>query len=146
MCLCTMIAMPIWAEVYKWLDKDGNVHYGDKPPDSEQNVDAEAVHIREKKAESLPNADAATRQEYQKRLLEAMSVERQQKKEDAKNVAAEQEKASRNCARAKDNLRGYREAGFLYDLDKKGERVVLSDEQRRLATAKAQSEVDKWCK
>ena len=30
------------SEIYKWVDDEGNVHYGDSPPD---NVEAELVHI-----------------------------------------------------------------------------------------------------
>ena len=30
------------SEVYKWVDDEGNVHYGDSPP---ENVEAEPVHV-----------------------------------------------------------------------------------------------------
>ena len=33
--LMAILAGPVLAEVYKWVDEQGNVHFGDKPKDRE---------------------------------------------------------------------------------------------------------------
>lgn len=36
-----------WAEIYKWVDAQGNIHFGDKPLDSAQASQAEAVELKQ---------------------------------------------------------------------------------------------------
>ena len=70
------------SEIYKWVDDEGNVHYGDSPPDS---VEAELVHI-----ESHPTGET---EPSSSRLLE-----------DAENRyrRLEQEREARAVAREED--------------------------------------------
>lgn len=146
-CMCMLTIAPVGAEIYKWVDKDGNVHYGDKPPDTDrESHQAKELHIPGQKNNTTDNENTANRQEYQQKLLEAMQTKRQQKKQEAGKIAQEREQAKQNCVKAKDLLRSYEEAGFLYDLNDKGERVVLTDERRKQATENAKLEVGKWCR
>jgi glutaredoxin len=34
--LLILVAAPLRAEIYKWVDKDGSIHYTDTPPDNQQ--------------------------------------------------------------------------------------------------------------
>ena len=42
-CLCLLIQTPSFAGVYKWVDENGQVHYGEQPV----GADAEKVKIRQ---------------------------------------------------------------------------------------------------
>ena len=41
-----LIAFSISAEIYKWVDEEGKVHYGEKPPQTE-NTDIKTIKIRD---------------------------------------------------------------------------------------------------
>jgi glutaredoxin len=42
-CVSMFSAMPISAEIYKWIDGDGKVHFGDQPPSA---ANAERLDLR----------------------------------------------------------------------------------------------------
>ena len=35
------------AEIYKWIDEEGKVHYGEKPPISKQDANIKTIKIRD---------------------------------------------------------------------------------------------------
>ena len=43
-----LLALPVQAELFKWVDEEGNIHYSDKKPDD----DVESSQIKEKKPET----------------------------------------------------------------------------------------------
>ena len=51
---CALLSGPLAAEVYKWLDEDGNTHYGEHPP---ANASAIYVDVRPNLAEGLKKQD-----------------------------------------------------------------------------------------
>lgn len=54
------------AQVYKWTDENGNVHFGNQPPPGQQ----EEVHIRESKTGSMVT-------EKQKQMINRIDRERE---------------------------------------------------------------------
>jgi hypothetical protein len=128
------------AGVYKWVDAEGRVHFGDRPPD----LGATAVEVPNTPvAPSVP--DAAGARDQQERLLRAYAAERQERREREAKSRAEAEQRARNCAQARDRLRQYESAGYLYRLDPAGERVIVSDAEREQSTAEARAAVAQWC-
>jgi hypothetical protein len=129
-------------DVYKWTDANGKVHYGDRT--AAGGSTAEKMEIKAK----APQADSGSieHDERTRRLLNQYQDE--QAEADTAKAEKEKNEANRkhNCQVARDLLQKYRTAAYLYDKDKNGERVVLSDEQRAKAEADTQKEVDKWCK
>jgi hypothetical protein len=129
--------------VYKWVDEQGRVHYGERPPARAQ---AQEMQIKEAPLEELPvEDDGAARSDKTQRLLRAFEEEREQKKAQQQKQRDEQEKRQRNCALARDRLRRYQNASSLYNLDKQGERHALSDAERTASEQSAQQEVARWC-
>ena len=49
--LCALLALPAAAQVYTWKDKDGRVHFGDRPPPEAK---ADEVRIRSYDQPSAP--------------------------------------------------------------------------------------------
>ena len=129
------------AAVYKWVDENGKVHYSDKPPaDNATEMDVETGGDS-----SGPTLTETQRKAKQQRLLEAFEKERQDKQ--AAEAQAKKEKQEREawCRRAREELAQMRSAGYLYEYDDDGNKVILSDEGRAQATREYQREIDKYC-
>lgn len=142
--LLTLITLtaPSQAEVYRWVDAQGRIHFGDKPPARQG---ATSIEIESQPAPAQPAPDAAERRDKQQRLLRAWEEERRQREEQAAEAKHKQERRQRNCHIAKDRLRTYRDAGRLYDLDQAGQRRVLGDTEHRAALKEAEEAVAYWC-
>ena len=132
-------AVSAHAETYRWVDDSGQVHYGDQ----QQGEESHAI-----KSYSTPgNTQAAPqdRMEKTRRLLNAYRLERQQKREQQAEQKEQQEKRKKNCNRARDNVRRYNSYGSIYRLDKDGNRVYLSEQERDSLLQRSREKVERWC-
>ncbi len=110
------------AEVYRWVDEHGNVHFGDRPSGEQAEaveLDERALNVQEVSGERL---------EQQKKILDAYAEERRVRKEQAAQAAAQAEERRQACHEVRDQLRQMRDGGFVwYDLDAAGNRVYLDE-------------------
>ena len=129
-------------EIYRWVDAEGNVHYGDRPSGTptEQRLqltyartDGSAVEQRVQERLEAKTARAEAEAEAEKAAQEAA--------EEAE-IAAEQQKA---CESAKARLETYRSPRRLYKADENGERVYLDDEQRQAASRRIEEQIAEFC-
>jgi hypothetical protein len=127
------------ADIYKWVDEEGQVHYGDKP----QGKSSEQMSVEEKPVVRPQEQD---RREYQKRLLNSYATERKQKQEEKAKLEKQQAEQRQRCEQARQRLAKYKSAGFLYTKDKEGGRVILNDEQHKAALERAREAVKTHCK
>jgi hypothetical protein len=127
-------------DVYKWIDANGKVHYGDRPAAAA----AEKIDVRVE--EPTPDAETAARDEKTRRLLKQLEQERVEDAEAKARVAAEKATRRDNCLKARDLLEKYRTATYLYDDNDGADHHILSKEERAEAEAAAQKDVDKWCR
>ena len=142
-CLATSYA----GEIYKWVDENGKVHYGQTPPAKQ----AEKVKLKSTpntSSVSTPstntNQSSAESQRRYSDYLEQERLERQEKREQEKQEKAE---IRAKCRSAQMELNDLQEGGFiLYELDENGERVYLSDEQYEQEKQKYQTYLDKNCR
>lgn len=139
LCAC-LLAAAAPAEVYKWTDAEGRVHFGDRPPQG----GAETVQMSEK-ADNDPAATPEERLEKQRRLLHAFEEERRQKRDAREQARRDKAERQRNCAEARDNLHSQETASAVYRLGPDGERVYLDDAEREQALARARAAVEQWC-
>lgn len=139
--LFSMTGTAVSAEVYKWVDEQGQVHYGDKAPEQ----GASSLQVDPGPAADTPPPDEAERREKRHRLLRAYEQERQIKQQREQEQTAREAERKKRCAWARDRLRRYTHAGALYDLDEEGNRRLLDDSQRQQAEANARQDVKKWC-
>jgi hypothetical protein len=138
MLLC-VLAMPCRAEVYRWVDEQGQVHYDDQPRDSK---------TREINPPAAPGGAAAGdsgRMEKTRKLLNAYEAERQQAREEKAERQAQAQERQRKCINAKDDLRQYQESGSVYRLDGEGKRIYLSNAEREALIARYRESIAKWC-
>ena len=133
-------SFPAQAEVYKWTDKQGNVHYTDRSVKDarEMNVYTEEDAKKDVKKDN--------RTEQRRKLIDAMEEDRKEKEKLKKEEQKRKQSLKRQCQWAKDQLRGYETAGGIYNLDKDGQRIVLSDKERSKATNKLRTDIKKHCK
>jgi len=124
--ICTFAAT---AEVYKWVDENGKVHYSDKPI----NQDSKQIQIRDSiTPEQQRKAQQETRarlERQKKRLSNVLASENEEKKraEKAQKKAAERQ---RYCADMKEQLAVLDRQARVYEINKKGERVYMEDDRR----------------
>lgn len=138
--LLTSWDVTLGAGVYKWVDGQGKVHYGDHRGTQA----AESMKLRS----SSPIADPAyeARQLEQQKLLESYAEKRKDKQLKADEAKKERENRRQNCDKAKAQMYAYEHARYLYDVDKDGNHRILSDEEHTKARQTAKDAVDHWCK
>jgi hypothetical protein len=133
------------AGIYRWVDENGNVQFGDRPPPEVETSDEVEVRSQEPAANSK-GSSPVNRKEARKRLLEQYQREREEKKEAAAKKRKEKQQRQARCSYAKSKLTEYLEHGRLYKRGANQERQYLSDQERNAAIAKARADVKKWCK
>ncbi len=128
-----------WSEVYKWIDEDGKVVYGDKPASS----NADKIKIK-----NAPAKDENYQERYKKqqKLLDVMQEERDEKIALIKEEKEKKEKQKLKCAGIIKELQGLKDAGFLYEeTDDPYNPKIVSDEQRKIEEAKYEKYIKENC-
>jgi hypothetical protein len=122
--------------VYKWVDSDGKVHYGDRPPDG---VHAEVVEmVGTKDTRTAPTPAAAAQDSKTAAPAQANAP----KKISDEEAAANQQKL---CADAQDRYKKLLEGRHLYKTGDDGQRQYMTSEQIDSERASAKQEVDTVC-
>jgi len=134
-------------KVYKWVDKEGNVHYSaEKPEDS---GGAQEMKIRANKQPSAADEEqeeSTAKSEGKKPESEAEKVKVSSEKEAAEVEKKNEEIRQRNCSVAKKRLASINAGGRLYEVDEKGERKFWDDSTTSAKRAEAEANVAEWCK
>lgn len=118
------------ADIWKWVDEDGNVYFGDTPA-REYAVNAELIrYTPDNRSESTSsNGEANT-----SRGKDIDSKER-----------ASQDAQAYYCNRAREIYRSYVDAPRLYKSSEDGRREYLSEQEAAAALANAKASVAEWC-
>ncbi len=129
---------PVPAEIYKWVDTAGRVHYSDRPhPGGTETIDLPAA--------APTDPELAERRRKRQRLLEAIAQERKEEREAQEQAKRQQAKRSRRCARAMDELRMVDRQGRVYELDDAGERRYWDAQTREQQRARITRYLDEKC-
>ena len=143
------------AQMYRWVDKDGRVHYTATPPPPGVKArtmrapsapppaaapDDAAKDAGAKDARQGPLTPAEQEREFRKRQLEAQKA-REKEALAAKDAEAKQE----NCVRAREALRTFESGQRVSRTNAQGERYYLDDDARASETEAARRAVQDWC-
>jgi hypothetical protein len=136
---CILAASPgAFAQLYKWVDKDGRVSYSDQPPPAQQskqlNLGTGQPAPPQRSALEVEKDGAAKRSEAQEKAKVAENLELKKKVDEE------------NCNRARIYLRTVTDGGRISSTDANGERIILDDKQIEEERVKAQKAVDDACK
>ena len=134
---CLFALSPLYAGVYKWVDENGQVHYGEHPG----NTGAEKVTIRKnettqpravKKAEEDTGSDKKNKDQQ----AEAPLVEVEPTKKEKRKL----------CNEAKSDLAAINSRGRVREINEKGEYVYLSEPQRQQRISDAKKKQQEFCR
>jgi hypothetical protein len=132
------------AVVYRWLDAQGKVQYGDRPPDG---VKAEVVPLlgvhssSTAAAQPAPSAAAGRPQTFGNAPPPAVASDKT-KEAVAEDVAATREK---QCTEAQERYKKLIEGRRLYKTGDNGEREFLTSDEIDTARINAKQELDAVC-
>ncbi len=141
--LLSFISLSALAELNKWVDENGKVHYSDSPP---PNAKVESVRNISGKGQQAAPADYSSKS-YSQREAE-LNKARQEKKESSEKSAreaAQQAEKKRNCAAARENLRVLESGTRLVTYDENGEKRFLDDADRAQRLNDARNTVSANC-
>ncbi|MGH8397278.1 MAG: DUF4124 domain-containing protein [Gammaproteobacteria bacterium] len=127
--LATLITGTALADgtIYKWVDKNGNVHYSTVP----QSPNAQPLNIVNTATNHAPPAStapsAASTSSADQALTTVMPAD------------------SATCKSARETLGKYLDASYLYTMDKNGQKQQLPKDQQDQAIAQAKNTVTQAC-
>lgn|SRR5690606_13644326 len=123
------------AQIYRWVDAQGSVHFGSQPKPG-----AEVVEVRPQ----IIERDEATRsrEARSERFFDARRQEQQQATQTARERQAQREKA---CRQWREELAGLSRGGRYFYTDAKGERVYYSDEEIGAARQQLTGRINAGC-
>ena len=123
------------ADIWKWVDEDGNVHFGDMPaPKYTEN--AELVKYTHEKRSTSPSGKDQASATLGKDINREETPAEDRKREDAQAYY---------CNQAKEIYRSYVGATKLYRTSENGRREYLSEQEASAALANAEASVAEWC-
>ncbi|MEW5757816.1 MAG: DUF4124 domain-containing protein [Pseudomonadota bacterium] len=126
------------AEVYKWTDAEGNVHFGDKP---QAGARAEAVTI----PRHTPDPQYLERMQRMREEVERRELER----EESQRHQAEQDRVAQTnaarCDQARGTLSMLKEQIRVFSYDKAGNRQYLEDDERAAQIERLQQAIRENC-
>ena len=129
------------AQVYRWVDEQGKVHYGERPPSGAK---ASPVEDRLAAPPGAPAPKAAPDASQQERDFQRRRMEREQKEASEQKAA---EKAKQQCERERSRLAQLRTARRIpAGVDDKGDRRYLSDAERADAIGSQEAAVARTCR
>ncbi len=130
------------AEVYRWTDSNGQVHFSQRPPP----VDAEKLELPESgEAPAAADTSLDKRRERQRRVLQSYEYEREQKKAAAAKAEQEKREMAAKCVDMEKRWRRLSHGGPLYYRDDGGEREYLSEQQRADEKARLRPYFKRYC-
>ena len=160
-CLLILILLTsanAFAEVNKWVDSKGRVHFSDLPPPPDAQVIfpaktkasrpesyGEEADGKNDPAPASAPAAPKTIMEREADLKKANKV-KQEAADKAAQKQANEEIMKSNCSGAQQNLKTLQSGVRIAELDADGERSFLDDGQLQQRIAKAQQAVNSYCK
>mgnify|MGYP001814147094 FL=1 len=129
------LCMTANAEVWKWVDADGNVHYGDRP----QHASSQGIKLAHHTSGSR-----SAKSSGQGRASSSQSAA--SAAEGAASESAEGRKAQEYyCNQASEIYASYSKAPRLYRTNADGQREYLSDREAARLLAESKAKVTEWC-
>ncbi len=126
------------ADVYRWVDEHGRVHYSDQPH--------QGGETPMRVAPAAPrDPNLAQRQQRQKRLLQIYAEDREREEAAQRKQQAQQAERDRRCRDARHRVAHLDQGGVFYQFDDDGNRHYLSEQDVEARKARWRSEVSKWC-
>lgn len=120
-----------FAEIYKWVDERGHIHYGDSCPlphcESESKKAMPPPSDEQVRQSQERFKNIKERQQKLEQIRKEKEAEKQSEKEAKQKELAE---TRRQCALAHQNLHTLQRQRSVYTIDDKGKYIYIGDEER----------------
>jgi hypothetical protein len=142
--MLALLATPVGADVYKWTDAQGKVHYGDRPPtlSTPKPFNLQASEAAEARA---AEARRQVADETARKRLETGKA-REAKAAELADRATEAQRKAENCQRARGNLELLQRAHMrLSTVDARGHTRMLDVAARQAEVERANRMISENC-
>ena len=129
------------AKIYKWTDKEGNVHYGERPAGN----NAREMVIRKGPPAPAPTEEPVDRKETREKLLDDFAKQREDKAKSEEEADKEKALRTENCSRARKNLASLKSGGQRSEISETGERTFFNEEKIQQLIQQSEKDVAEWC-
>lgn len=138
--LTVLLSFSVNAEIFKWVDENGQTHYSQTPPESGV---AETIDI----PPPPPIASETDENEIETLIEQQQAAEKaeQEAQETAEQEAEREAQLATNCQVATDNLRGYQNNPGRRVIDEEGNATRPSEEERQQKIQDLQDKIDLYC-
>ena len=140
-----LLALPAQAEVYKWTDEQGRVHFSDKPPSEdtpEYQLRTPASADNASPQESLTDAERRARQ---RKLSDSLEADRRDMEQAGARRNKQKMIREHNCRVARADLSATLKTNRIFDEDQQGNRVYYDEAQKQKFIEARRAAVRKWC-
>ena len=138
--LSWLIALSVQAEIYKWVDDEGNVHYGEKTPNTITEDGVETIKFSD-------NVDTQSANDALKKKSKSLNKRNEKRKKEKTDATTKKEQLAKNkvlCEKAKKNLTNYQFPKVSFTEDD-GTVRALPEEERQLGIKKSEKIVKEVC-
>jgi hypothetical protein len=132
------LSIGINAEMYKWVDEDGNTYYSQSPPINNTNV--EIINP----PGTVDTKGATEVLENQKKTVDKLRDDRIAAKEEKQKTKEEVTRKKEACQKAKARLASYQRPR-VQTQNEYGTRSFMQEEERQAEIKKSQAYVDERC-
>lgn len=133
------VALPVLAdEIYRWVDAEGRVHFGDKPPENAERVELTPVPAGDPQLQQ--------RQEREERLTEIMAEDRLRRDQERRTGAQADADRRSNCETARKRNSQAADANYiLRPTSDPNNPYYLTDAERLEFEQQLQAEIRRYC-
>lgn len=128
------------AAVYQWTDANGQTHFGDRPP-----AKASSKEVRVNAAPAQADATARDRQQKMTEFLEQQQQEREERQAAEAKARQQAERQAEMCRKLQARLKHLESVSTFYDINDKGEREYVSEEENLQIREQFRAKVRQEC-
>jgi len=138
-----------FAGIYKWVDAEGNVHYGQQRP---ADAASERMEVQQHAPQDVSTYNRPGTNKAEDPAKDAPTDGTEKKPEAAaepekkKETPAEKKRRLAACAQARKNLATMQSVGRIRSKDKEGNTTYLSQQQKEARIKQAKELISKHCK
>ncbi len=133
------------AEIYKWVDADGNVQYGDRPSGADSEVQLQIASRPTDPAHIEAQATARLEQQANAREVAREAAANEPQGPSEEELRTEARERAEKCTMYRARLEKFVQSRRLYREDANGERVYLDEAETQAARENVQHQVEEYC-
>ena len=137
-------------EMYRWVDKDGKVHFSDKPPPADarqtQQLSTPAAEPTSEASSEGGEESASARAARLRQAAEGIEADRLARQQNKAETAANKAQKARACTAARDELKRFETANVKFMVDENNQRHEMTDSQFAQVEKQLRDKVENACR